>query len=216
MNKYHFLISPRILLLILLLMVLFIVPFFPESLYAIMYHGLFTGIVLTSVYVLRKGRRFNLIIALSVVFIKWSILFYDAELRNQSNIPQLIFFAYIVGRLLVQIANIRQSGTNVIVDSLNGYFLSALVSALLIGITANLSKGSFTFAEVAETPVQGMNDYIYHALVVFSTTGFGDIVPMTPEGKVVSNFISVTGQLYVAIIITLLIGHYTTQPRNKE
>jgi voltage-gated potassium channel len=61
-----------------------------------------------------------------------------------------------------------------------------------------------------------MNDYIYHALVVFSTTGFGDIVPVTPQAKAVSNFISVSGQLYVAIIITLLIGHYSAAQQQTD
>ena len=103
-----------------------------------------------------------------------------------------------------------------IVDCLNGYFLMALVSAILIGLTTYFLPGSFNFSNPGESLVQGMNDYIYHALVVFSTTGFGDIIPVTPEAKAVSNFISVSGQLYVAIIITLLIGHYAAAHQETD
>jgi len=57
--------------------------------------------------------------------------------------------------------------------------------------------------------VQGMNDYIYHAVEVFSTTGFGDIVPVTSRAKSIPNARCVAGQLYVAIIITFVIGQKT-------
>ena len=122
---------------------------------------------------------------------------------------------YIVGRILLQIATERHSTTHMILDCLNGYFLSVLVSALLIGITAFFLPGSFNFSNVAETPVEGMNEYIYHAIVVFSTTGFGDIIPNTPQAKSVSNLISVSGQLYVAVIITLLLGNRRSSSQQR-
>jgi voltage-gated potassium channel len=200
----------------LLFIITYVVPFFPKSFYINAYNILFTAIILVSVYVVEKPRKFNLVTAFIVIIIKWSILLYSNEWRNISNILPLIFFTYIVLSLLVQIARSKTRKKHVIIDCINGYFLSALVCALLIGLTAYFSPGSFNFANKEEMVIQGMNEYIYHSLVVFSTTGFGDIIPMTPVAKSVSTFISVAGQLYVAIIISLLIGHHSSkisQPR---
>ena len=213
-KRFH--ISPPVIQLALLIFLIFAVPFFPKVSYSMMYQVLFTAVIFVSVFALEKTRKLNLIIALIVIGFKWTILIYDAELRNISNIPQVIFFIWIVVRLLWQIANTRQGTWQVIVDCLNGYFLMALVSAILIGLTTYFLPGSFNFSDPGESVVQGMNDYIYHALVVFSTTGFGDIIPVTPEAKAVSNFISVSGQLYVAIIITLLIGHYSAAHQEAD
>ncbi len=207
-------ISPTVALLLLLLTIVFAVPFLPESFYSLAYQLLFTAIILVSVYVFEKNRKRNLIIALAVIAIKWVILIYQGEWRILSNIPQLIFFIYVVGGLLLQIARATNRKGSVFIDCINGYFLSALVCAILIALTVHFSPGSFNFANQEGIPTQEMNEYIYHTLIVFSTTGFGDIIPKTPVAKSISTFISVAGQLYVAIIVALLIGHHSLKFRS--
>jgi hypothetical protein len=206
-------VSPATVLLILLLIVVYGVPFLPGSYYAKTYHILFTAIILASVYVLEKSRKLNFIIAITIVVIKWSILLLTPEWRNISNVPELAFFAYIVGNLLVQIARTTTGKQNVIIDCINGYFLTALVCAILVALTVLFAPGSFNFPNQDKVPLKGMNEYIYHAIVTFTTTGFGDIVPLTPIAKAVSNFTSAAGQLYVAIIIALLIGYHASKFR---
>jgi voltage-gated potassium channel len=201
-------IPPPVILLLLLVLLIFIVPFFPRHVTPGLYQLLFTAVIVASAFALENKKKYILVIAAIVIGIKWAILVYDQELRQISNIPMLLFFIWMVGRLLWRIANAPRKTSLVIIDCINGYFLMALVSAIFIGLTSYLSPGSFNFPHRGEAPIQGMNDYIYHALVVFSTTGFGDIIPNTPQAKAVSNFISVSGQLYVTIIITLVIGNY--------
>lgn len=207
--KRPFVPSP-VILLILLVSLIFIVPFFPKSSTPSLYQVIFTLIILAAAFTQDRDRKFNLIIAGVIIAAKWGIMLYDHTYRNISNIPTVIFFIWMVGKILWRIANAPKKSPMAIIDCINGYFLMALVSAIIIGITSYFSPGSFNFSEPGAIPIQGMNEYIYHALVVFSTTGFGDIVPITPQAKAVSNFISVSGQLYVAIIISLLIGNYST------
>ncbi|MFW5706197.1 MAG: ion channel [Bacteroidota bacterium] len=42
-----------------------------------------------------------------------------------------------------------------------------------------------------------------------STVGYGDIVPGTPIARSLATFISISGQLYIAIIIALLVGKFS-------
>ncbi len=209
MFRKMFPIQPSLILLALLVFLLFVVPFFPKTVTPGLYQLLFTAVILVSALTLGKSTKPIVTIAAIIIGIKWALLIYDNKLRHISNIPMVIFFIWMVGKLLWSIAYEPRKNSLVIVDCVNGYFLMALVSAIFISLTSYLSPGSFNFSNPGEAPIQGMNEYIYHALVVFSTTGFGDIIPNTPQAKAISNFISVSGQLYVAIIITLLIGHYS-------
>jgi hypothetical protein len=50
-----------------------------------------------------------------------------------------------------------------------------------------------------------------------STVGYGDITPRIPETQTLAYFISITGQLYVAIIIAFLVGKLLVHSdRNKN
>ena len=42
------------------------------------------------------------------------------------------------------------------------------------------------------------------------TVGYGDFLPKTPFAKSFSTLIGVTGQLYVAIIISMLVGKFSS------
>ena len=43
------------------------------------------------------------------------------------------------------------------------------------------------------------------------TVGYGDIIPLEPYSRSITILISVTGQLYIAIIIAILVGKYSSQ-----
>jgi hypothetical protein len=44
-----------------------------------------------------------------------------------------------------------------------------------------------------------------------TTVGYGDITPVSSAAKSLSNFISVSGQLYIAIIIAMLVGKFASK-----
>ena len=50
----------------------------------------------------------------------------------------------------------------------------------------------------------------YHAFVCLTTVGFGDINPMLPLSKMVSVITSITGPLYLAAVMGVLIGRFAT------
>jgi voltage-gated potassium channel len=205
---------PPFLLLFLLTFAAFLVPFFPEPSCIIIYRMVFTVIVFVSVFVLETGRKQTMAMALIIIAVKWIIVIFRPDWEQTTTILQLIFFLLIVMRLLVQTATFKRPTNLIIIDTINGYFLLALASALLVGFMNYVLPGSFNFHVSVEKPISGLNDYIYYSIVVFTTTGFGDIVPLTPKAKSVSNMISVAGQLYVAIVMAMLIGHYIASRSN--
>ena len=59
-------------------------------------------------------------------------------------------------------------------------------------------------------------NFVYFSFITMSTVGYGDITPKIPESQTLAYFISVTGQLYIAIIIAFLVGKSLVHQDRKE
>ena len=49
---------------------------------------------------------------------------------------------------------------------------------------------------------------LYFSFVTISTLGYGDISPLTPQGQAVAIFVAISGQLYLAILMAMLVGKF--------
>ena len=70
---------------------------------------------------------------------------------------------------------------------------------------ANLYPGSF---QLGTNSTDRQSDLIYFSLVTLSTVGYGDIVPLTGEARMVAALEGVTGVLYIAITVAILVSGY--------
>jgi voltage-gated potassium channel len=59
-------------------------------------------------------------------------------------------------------------------------------------------------------------DFLYFGFVTFATLGYGDFVPVKPYAKSLAILISICGLLYVAVIIALLVGKFSSQNFNPK
>ena len=51
-------------------------------------------------------------------------------------------------------------------------------------------------------------ELLYFSLVTLSTVGYGDIVPLSGIARIVTALEGVTGVLYIAITVALLVGRF--------
>jgi hypothetical protein len=61
-----------------------------------------------------------------------------------------------------------------------------------------------------------LHNFIYYSFVCLTTTGFGDIAPMSEGARSLSVMESVFGQLYMAILIARLVSLQVAQSMMKE
>jgi len=54
-------------------------------------------------------------------------------------------------------------------------------------------------------------DSLYYVFVTLATLGYGDLLPVASHAKSLSILIAVSGQLYIAIIIALLVGKFSSK-----
>ena len=80
---------------------------------------------------------------------------------------------------------------------------SLIFTTVFVGLS-QLSPGSFSHVSLSPRPQFGQ--LLYFSLATLTTTGYGDIVPLHPVARSLSNLESVTGQLFLATLLARLVN----------
>lgn len=95
------------------------------------------------------------------------------------------------------------------------YLLLALLFAQIDLCLLTWQPGSFSMPVDAGDRLAGglQSDMTYFSLVTLATVGYGDILPATHTARMLAMFQAVIGQFYVAVVVALFVGMYSSQPR---
>ncbi|MDZ7648139.1 MAG: ion channel [Cytophagales bacterium] len=118
----------------------------------------------------------------------------------------IIFFVIIVAMFIYQIASAREVTGRVILEAINGYLLLGLVFSILVSLMLQFDPDAFNFPNKLT-----LLDSLYYVFVTLATLGYGDLLPVASHAKSLSILIAVSGQLYIAIIIALLVGKFSSK-----
>jgi hypothetical protein len=131
------------------------------------------------------------------------------------NASLAVFFLSTVLHLLKFVRSSPMVNVNVLITSVNVYLLIGIVGGSLASLLCKIYPDAYNFPAGMNTSV--FVPFIYYSFITMSTVGYGDITPRIPETQTLAYFISITGQLYVAIIIAFLVGKLLVHSdRNKN
>ena len=85
----------------------------------------------------------------------------------------------------------------------------ALYSAIDVFYPGSILRSSMAMADRS-------SELLYFSLVTLSTIGYGDVVPLYGEVRMLAALEGVTGVLYVAITVALLVSSYKQQDNSRE
>lgn len=91
------------------------------------------------------------------------------------------------------------------------YLMIGVLWAHLYALVDHFYPGSFTAS--ATLTARKVVDLLYFSFTVLTSTGFGDIVPLTPQARAVCVLEQLIGALFVAILIARLAGVYPPSRR---
>ena len=114
----------------------------------------------------------------------------------------------VVIKLIIQIAGYKQVNIEVITEAVSGYLLMGLMFSFLVAITMVAEPGAYSFYR-QESII--FADIHYYTFVTLSTLGYGDLLPLLPVSKSLALLITISGQLYLAIIVATLVGKFLSQ-----
>jgi hypothetical protein len=119
------------------------------------------------------------------------------------------FFALTAAGLFSHLRNSRSVATAQLYTAVNIYLLLGLLWATLYLAIDAFSPGSIQIGSHGD---DRQTELLYFSLVTLSTIGYGDIVPLGGEARILAALEGVTGVLYIAITVALLVSRFRSEP----
>lgn len=218
------------LLLICLALIIFIYPIFEKSQEAGKLLGVFfTAVLVSAVYAISENNRkiffISLILAISAVTLFWLDQFYPKSFKGQltvdilSNASMVIFTFFTAGCILAHIMRTKKVTSDILAGAACTYLLFGISWGMLYSLVEQVMPGSFSVGLESTTRVITSHDWSvfnYFSFITLTTLGYGDITPVTSRAQSLAILESVTGVLFVALLVSRLVGVYITQNIKRE
>ena len=174
----------------------------------------FALILLSASYSIKRGRTRLIYFAIGVIVLREGSIFliHNEYFDSVVTLINVLFFLIIVSQLIRQVARSKIVSRDVILESINGYLLMGLSGSILVALVGRIQEHAFSFSN---PQVNNFSESIYFGFITQTTIGFGDITPVSDLARLLTITMGISGQLYIAIIIAMLIGKYLSQQANK-
>ncbi len=80
---------------------------------------------------------------------------------------------------------------------------------LLLFIVATAGIAIYVFEEKSNSSINSLFDALYWALITISTVGYGDISPVTVEGRVVSMLVIISGIAMISFVTSVIVSSFS-------
>jgi len=195
----------------LLFIQLFVIAVLPNHWQSLLYEICLTIIILLLGFTLIKWKKGLILLLVTLVTLEYISKFFNLDMLNTVVLLfDILLLIIVIAIYIMQTSQAKKVNASVILQSINGYLLLGLASSLLIIIILRYDASAFSFPDSYNSVNLKLSEAQYLGLVTISTLGYGDIIPMAPIARSVTTLIAVSGQLYIAIIIALLVGKFTS------
>jgi hypothetical protein len=184
----------------------------------------FSALFFAGVYAVSRNRRVlvgGAVIGLLALVSTWLATESEAvSIVLADHATDLAFIMFVGASILRTVVAHDEITADTIYGGICVYLLIGLGWDAAYSIVEYLNPGSFAMGGVPvsalDTGDAGLRSYpalVYYSFVTLTTLGYGDIVPTTPQARVLSTAEAVFGQLFVAIFIARLVGLQLAQAR---
>jgi hypothetical protein len=124
--------------------------------------------------------------------------------------------AVVAAGMLAFVRRQRTLTVDSILATVAAYLLIAVLFMQLYLFLITWDPASFSLpVEAAGRPAHQLGaDMTYFSLVTLATVGYGDILPATHTARMLAMFQAVFGQFYVAVVVALFVGMYSSRARD--
>jgi Ion channel len=203
---------PLLFLLIALLALLLLYPFFAGS---VMAHALWdictSAILLLGIYAISHVRRclvLAVVLAIAVLGTRWSGYVVDnARLLLVNYGLGMMFFAFTACLLLADVLRKGAVTADKIYGALCVYLLIGLTWGFMFLTLEGFQPGSFQFGQAGLSGIErDPATLVYFSFVTLSTVGYGHITPLSPPARSFAFMEAIIGQIYLAVLVARLVG----------
>ncbi|EGJ33086.1 MULTISPECIES: potassium channel family protein [Moorena] len=147
------------------------------------------------------------LLAFVVDFIEFIYQYSNLKLAVATNIIYGGFFLLAIVLMIEKIFSGHKVTIDTIVGGINVFLLIGTLWVLFFETIYLLNPKSFTYS--AETI--NSFDLLYFSFTTLTTVGYGDITPVSPLAKALTNLEGICGVMYPAVLIGRLVGIYNPE-----
>ncbi|MGD2078580.1 MAG: ion channel [Chloroflexota bacterium] len=178
----------------------------------------FAVVILAAVYVAGSERNWLLIAILLAIPTLALSLFSSISAWPPTTLGYIYLGSITAFIAFATVAVIREVllADRVTVHTISGamvvYLLIGLVWALLYIIAEGRHPQSFSFTQVSALETGQSPDLLssltYFSLITLTSTGYGDITPLSDTARALASLQAVFGQIFLAVLVAWLVGKY--------
>jgi hypothetical protein len=204
--------SPLSFLLMALLTLLLLYPFFAGR---VMAHAFWdicsSAILLLGIYAISHVPRhlvIAVVLAIAVLGTKWSgYIIDDVRVIQVNNVLAAIFFTFTACLLLTDVLRKGAVTADRIYGALCVYLIIGLTWGFIFLTLEGFQPGSFLFGQAQLSGIEkDPATLVYFSFVTLSTVGYGDITPLSPPARSFAFMEAIIGQIYLAVLVARLVG----------
>ena len=153
--------------------------------------------------------RFALLLATVIVIL--GSLHYTLQIQALDRLQlglSAIFLMQMLFMIWIHIEKENDVTIELVMAAACTYILIGMVWAYAYYFLESFHPDSF---KAAENPGDDLWNFYYYSFVTLTTMGYGDILAITKSARALSTLEAITGQLYLAIMISRLVGLHASQ-----
>ena len=153
--------------------------------------------------------RFALLLAGAITILR--LLHYTVQIKVLDRLQlglSAVFFMQMLVMIWIHIEKENEVTTDLIMAAASAYILLGLLWANAYFLLEIFHPNSFKGSENLGDDIW---NFYYFSFVTLTTMGYGDILAITKSARALSILEAITGQLYLAIMISRLVGLHASQ-----
>jgi hypothetical protein len=178
----------------------------------IFYEFLYTSMIVVGVLLGRDSRFHTAFLSITGAIYLLASLTYAANpgadwavvITYVSLVPYLGMLLWILGRFLVMAKTITR---DVLYAAIALYLLIGAIFVPMYGLLGFLVPGSFRDSVFPDSAVQ-WQQLLYYSYTTLTSTGYGEILPVSWWARSLANLEMVSGGLYITIVMARLVSLY--------
>ncbi len=188
-----------------LLLFLFAGPMIQVQYYRELFYDIVLVLIAISGFVLipkkRRGKIFLVLFTLNLITSLFDLANIVEPVYGISNLIWSIFFFKVLYEIFLLSLDKNYTSANALLNSVSGYIVLGIIGATFFEYTQNLGFEPF------ETTFE-FYELLYFSFVTMTTLGYGDLLPVSVEGRTIAILLTICGQLYIAVVIAINLAKY--------
>ena len=177
------------------------------------------GILLLALWALHARRRTLLIVGILALLTIHGIAadrLGEHWLRPATLLVTATFMCAVTGALLYYVLDWHPITTDKVFGAVAAYVLIAFTFASLFGVVQQVQPNAF-YASTVHAPSEHLDwgTLMYFSFTVLTSTGFGEITPVTRMARALIVIEQVLGVMYVAFLVARLANLYRNTGKNR-